>query len=51
METELVDQVTPSNVKLKETHTNMVLVHYQWHMQEKTLVEANSLLPIPHNLT
>ena len=23
--------------------------HYQWHTQVKTLVEANSSLPTPHN--
>ena len=32
-------------------HTNTVQVLYQWHMQVKTLVEANSLLLTHHNLT
>ena len=40
-----------SNVKLKETHTNMELEHYPWLTQVKTLVEANSSLPTVHNLT
>ena len=31
--------------------TEMEPVLYQWHMQEKILAEANSLLPTHHNLT
>lgn len=37
--------------KLKETLINTVLVHYLWHMQEKTLVEVNSLSLTHHNHT
>ena len=40
-----------TGVKPKETHTNTVLVHYQWHTQVKTPVEANSLLHTAHNHT
>ena len=43
------DLVTPSNVKLKETHTDTEPEHYQWHTQVKTPVEANFSLPTPHN--
>ena len=37
--------------KPKETHTSTEQVHYPWLMQEKTPVEASSLLPTAHNHT
>ena len=46
METEQEVLDTQSNVKPKETHTSTEQVHYPWLMQEKTPVEASSLVGI-----